>query len=91
MTGVHHTMDKPLMKTRHSAGDRVLQAQYGTGTVSYANEYHTVIEFDEGRIATFSTKRVELTASETAAPVKPKKAVRKKKVVPVVVSETPAV
>ena len=74
-------MDKRDMRTMHSAGDRVSQAQYGTGTVASVNEYHTVIEFDEGRTATFITKRVELTASDTPAPVKPKRGVRKKKVV----------
>lgn len=74
--------------TQHAAGDRVSQPQYGTGTVTYANEYHTVIEFDDGRKTTFVTTRVELTPSDTPAPVKPKRAVRKKKVVaPVVVPE----
>jgi hypothetical protein len=68
-----------------SAGDRVSQAQYGTGTVTYANQYHTVIEFDDGRTSTFVTTLVELTASDTAAPAKPKKGTRKKKVVPATV------
>ena len=63
-----------------SAGDRVSQPQYGTGTVTYVNQYHTVIEFDDGRKCTFVTTRVELTASDTVAPVKPKRSVRKKKV-----------
>ena len=71
--------------TQPAAGDRVSQAQYGTGTVTYVNQYHTVIEFDDGRKTTFITTRVELTPSDTLAPVKPKRAVRKKKVVAPVV------
>jgi hypothetical protein len=64
------------------AGSRVTQAQYGHGTVTYANEYHVVIDFDENGTRTFVTGRVELTPSDVAAPVKPKKKapVRRKKV-----------
>ena len=32
---------------RYTAGDRVVQAQYGAGTIVDVNEHHTVIEFDE--------------------------------------------
>ena len=32
---------------RYAAGDRVVQAQYGAGTIVDVNEHHTVIEFDE--------------------------------------------
>jgi len=71
-----------------AAGDRVLQAQYGTGTVTYVNQYHTVIAFDDGRTSTFVTTRVELTPSDTEAPVKAKKGVRKKKIVEPVVTAT---
>ena len=46
----------------YSAGDRVSQSQYGTGTVTVANDHHTVIEFD---------------ASATAAPPKPVKTRRR--------------
>ncbi len=67
---------------RTTTGDRVSQAQYGTGTVISVNEYHTVIEFDDGRTGRFITSRVELTASATEAPVKVKKGVQKKKAVP---------
>ena len=31
----------------YSIGDRVLQPQYGTGTIRLVDEYHTVIDFDE--------------------------------------------
>jgi len=83
-------MDTNNLKTarRTAAGDRVSQAQYGTGTVTSVNEYHTVIEFDDGRTSRFVTGRVELTASATEAPVKAKKGVRKKKVVVPVVATT---
>lgn len=64
-----------------STGNRVSQAQYGTGTITYVNEYHTIVEFDEAGRRTFVTERVELTPSDTEAPVRAKKkSVRKKKV-----------
>ena len=67
----------------HSAGDRVAHAQYGDGTVSSVNQYHTVIEFDAHGARTFVSPRVVLTQSTTPAPEKPvrgrKTAARKKK------------
>jgi hypothetical protein len=36
-------------------GDRVSQAQYGHGTVTRADEYHTSIDFDDHGPRTFST------------------------------------
>jgi hypothetical protein len=65
-----------------SAGDRVTHAQYGDGTVSRVNEYHTVIDFDAHGERTFVSPRVVLTDSSTPAPPKPvrkKAAPRKKK------------
>ena len=65
-----------------SAGDRVAHSQYGDGTVSSVNQYHTVIEFDAHGARTFVSPRVVLTHSTTPAPEKParrKTAVRKKK------------
>lgn len=64
----------------YSIGDRVNQAQYGHGTVTAANEYHTVIDFDDHGIRTFSTTRVQLVRSSTPAPVRPVKAARRKSV-----------
>ena len=32
---------------QYAKGDRVMQAQYGAGTVTEANEGHTTIDFDE--------------------------------------------
>ena len=60
----------------YSNGDRVAQRQYGNGTVTAANEYHTVIDFDEHGSRTFATRLVQLERSSTAAPVKPTKSRR---------------
>lgn len=65
---------------RLSSGDRVTHAQYGDGTVSSTNEYHTRIDFDEHGPRTFSSPRVALAPATSAAPVKVK-ARRKKAVV----------
>jgi hypothetical protein len=66
-----------------NTGDRVAHAQYGDGTVSRVNEYHTVIDFDAHGERTFVSPRVVLTDSMVPAPAKPvrkKPAARKKKV-----------
>jgi hypothetical protein len=63
----------------YSIGDRVSQAQYGHGTVSAVNEYHTRIDFDDHGLRTFMTSRVSLAPSDTLAPVKVKPS-RKKRV-----------
>ena len=65
-----------------SVGDRVKQAQYGTGTIAGYNEHHTVIDFDEHGIRTFSTAIVRLERSAVPAPGKPsrRRAARKPKV-----------
>ncbi|MBM3780009.1 MAG: hypothetical protein FJW23_17530 [Acidimicrobiia bacterium] len=57
----------------YSVGDRVVQAQYGTGTITSSDEHHTVIDFDEHGIKTFSTPLVRLQRSETAAPNRPRR------------------
>ena len=54
----------------YSSGDRVAQSQYGHGTVTTANEYHTVIDFDEHGSRTCATPLVQLERSATVAPVK---------------------
>jgi hypothetical protein len=51
-------------------GDRVLQANYGLGTLVEVNEHHTVIEFDEHGRKVFSTRMVVLQASAEPAPAK---------------------
>lgn len=60
-----------------SIGDRVSQRTYGDGTITAANEYHTVIDFDEHGLRTFVTRMVQLERSDTVAPERPKRARRK--------------
>jgi hypothetical protein len=74
----------------YSPGDRVLQAQYGVGTITAVDEYHTIIYFDDHGSRTFSTSLVRLERSATPAPVKPARAPRKKKVVAVAATTTTA-
>ena len=62
----------------YSIGDRVAQAQYGTGTVTLANEHHTVINFDDHGVRTFATSLVRLERSSTTAPRKAPKTTRRK-------------
>lgn len=54
----------------HSIGDRVAHGEYGDGTVTRVNEYHTVIDFDAHGVRTFSSPRVVLSATTTIAPPK---------------------
>jgi hypothetical protein len=61
----------------YSIGDRVAQMSYGAGTVTLANEYHTIIDFDEHGLRTFVTRIVQLEPSNTIAPERPKRARRK--------------
>jgi Protein of unknown function (DUF3553) len=63
----------------YTIGDRVSQMQYGVGTVTSANEYHIVIDFDEHGLRTFATSLVRLERSATVAPPKPTKPVRRKR------------
>ena len=58
-------------------GDRVSQPQYGAGTITAADDRHTVIDFDEHGPRTFSTALVKLERSDTAAPVRTKTTRRK--------------
>lgn len=58
-------------------GDRVSQTQYGAGTITGVNEYHTVIDFDDHGPRTFSTPMVQLERSSTLAPVRAKPSRRK--------------
>lgn len=66
----------------YSTGDRVNHAQYGDGTVTSANQYHTKIEFDAHGPRTFVSPKVVLTGGTTAAP---QKATRRKRVARVAV------
>ena len=64
---------------KYSAGDRVAHSQYGDGTLTSVNEYHTVIDFDAHGVRTFSSPRVVLAISSTPAPLKPVKRARRTK------------
>jgi hypothetical protein len=67
------------VQTSYSAGNRVFQSRYGHGTVTAANEYHTIVDFDEHGSRTFATNLVQLEPSTTAAPPKPTTTRRKAK------------
>ena len=62
---------------QYAAGNRVTHAQYGEGTVTEANEYHTRIDFDAHGVRTFSSPRVSLEPSTSVAPVRTAKRTRK--------------
>ncbi len=68
----------------YSVGDRVVQSSYGTGTITASNERHTIIDFDEHGIRTFSTMIVHLERTSVPAPGRQakRKSVRKPKVAP---------
>ena len=63
----------------YDVADRVVQAQYGTGTITATNQYHTVIDFDEHGLRTFATPLVQLERSSTVAPAKPAPSHRRKR------------
>jgi hypothetical protein len=53
----------------YTKGHRVHQASYGVGTVTASDARHTVIDFDEHGVRTFSTPIVTLEPSSVAAPL----------------------
>ena len=59
-------------------GDRVTQANYGHGTITGADDRHTVIAFDEHGIRTFATNLVQLERTNEPAPAQAPKTRRKK-------------
>ena len=69
----------------YAVGDRVAHSQYGDGTITRVDEYHTVIDFDAHGSRTFSSPRVTLTASTTEAPARPAARKRKRAVKPATV------
>ena len=64
---------------KYTSGDRVAHSLYGHGTISSVNQYHTVIDFDEHGVRTFSSPRVVLATSYTLPPAKPAKVRRAKR------------
>jgi len=61
----------------YAIGDRVVQAQYGPGTIARVDEHHTVIDFDEHGVRTFATTLVVLQRTTTPAPVRAAKSRRR--------------
>lgn len=64
---------KPFAKN-----SRVMQANYGAGTVTSSDERYTVIEFDQHGRRVFLTDMVTLTKTDEPAPNRPAKEKRKK-------------
>jgi hypothetical protein len=63
----------------YPTGNRVFQTQYGHGTVTLVNEYHTVVDFDAHGPRTFATRLVQLEPSSEPAPPKVPKTRRRTK------------
>ena len=86
MTGQHLTHLPRILAVKTSRkepivrlfakGDRVAQPQYGSGTVTDANDRHIVIDFDEHGVRRFATSMVKLEPSSQPAPP-PKTAARR--------------
>jgi hypothetical protein len=55
----------------YSKGDRVLHAQYGAGTLTDIDEFHTVIDFDQHGVRKFATSMVVLQSTDEPAPPRP--------------------
>ncbi len=63
-------------------GDRVTQANYGPGTITGADDQHTVIDFDEHGVRTFSTSLVVLERTSAPPPTRAAKPRRAPKAAP---------
>jgi hypothetical protein len=66
----------------YKVGDRVTQAKYGHGTITGADDHHTVIDFDEHGVRTFATSLVVLERTSEPAPARAAKARRTKAAAP---------
>jgi hypothetical protein len=62
-------------------GDRVTQANYGDGTITGADDHHTVIDFDGHGIKTFATSLVVLERTSAPAPARAAKTRRAAKAI----------
>jgi hypothetical protein len=54
----------------YAPGARVAHVEYGDGTVTRADEFHTVVDFDAHGVRMFSSPRVVLRSSAVPAPIK---------------------
>lgn len=70
-------------------GDRVTQPQYGPGTITDTNTYHTMIDFDHHGLHMFVTNLVQLERTSEPAPVRQRPARRAKRPAAVKVSSPP--
>jgi hypothetical protein len=66
------------MASSYATGDRVTHTQYGDGTITGVDEYHTRITFDQHGPRTFVSSRVVLAPSTTPAPPPATKSRRKR-------------
>jgi hypothetical protein len=55
----------------YAKGDRVVQPQYGPGTIADTNAEHTIIDFDNHSSRTFITSMVTLERTTQPAPDRP--------------------
>lgn len=62
---------------KFAIGDRVVQPQYGAGTITSVDESRTVIDFDEHGTRMFATSIVTLERSSTPAPARAPRTRRK--------------
>jgi hypothetical protein len=62
----------------YAKGDRVVQPQYGAGTVIDANDRHTIIEFDQHGRRTFVSSLVTLETTTEPAPARKRRAPRRR-------------
>jgi hypothetical protein len=58
---------------RFDKGDRVAHGQYGAGTLLDANDFYTVIDFDDHGVHKFITSIVLLERTAIPAPARPAK------------------
>lgn len=62
---------------KYAIGDRVIQPNYGAGTITSVDDSRTVIDFDEHGTRMFATSMVTLERSATPAPVRASRGRRK--------------
>ena len=58
----------------YAPGARVAHVEYGDGTVTRADEFHTIVDFDAHGVRMFSSPRVVLKSSAVPAPIKVRQA-----------------
>jgi hypothetical protein len=69
---IGHAGPRGVMMSKYSVGDRVVQPNYGPGTITTTDESRTVIDFDEHGVRMFATAMVTLERTDTPAPARAK-------------------